>query len=239
MLHELCTGFGSILLYYLIAVSLAVPLRKFGNVPHEVFRKLLHSILLGSLLVWTVVFQTWWLAALSALLFAGLLYPFLMFLERFAWISAFLTERKKGELKSSLLLVFAMYALVVTLCWGLLGEELIALCAVYAWGFGDAAAALVGKRMGRHALTGPHIEGTKSVEGTLAMFLVSFLSVLALLVYRGGMPWYGCGLTALVTAAVSALVELYSLKGRDTITCPLAAMAVLIPMTRLFGGGIG
>ena len=87
-------------------------------------------------------------------------------------------------------------------------------------------------------LTGRHIEGRKSVEGTVAMFLVSLVSVLVILSLRGGLPWYGLLLTAYVTAGVSAVVELYSLGGNDTVTCPLAAMAVLLPMTALFGGAL-
>jgi len=31
-------------------------------------------------------------------------------------------------------------------------------------------------------------------------------------------------------------VELYSVKGSDTITCPLAAMMVLLLLLQLFGG---
>lgn len=239
MLNELGAGVGAILLFYVIAVSLAIPVRMFSGIRNESFRKLLHCILLGSLLIWTVRFQHWQPAALAAVLFAAVLYPVLALLERIPRFSSFMTERKAGELKSSLLLVFGMYAVVVVLCWGMMGERIVALCAIYAWGFGDAAAALVGKRFGRHTISGRHIEGKKSAEGTLAMFGVSFLSVLALLVFRGGMAWYGYLLTALVTAAVSAAVELFSMKGRDTITCPLAAMSVLLPMIHLFGGGLG
>ena len=86
-----------------------------------------------------------------------------------------------------MLLVFGMFAAVVTLCWGILGERMIAICAIYAWGFGDAFAAVIGKRFGKHKISGRHIEGKKSVEGSVSMFVVSFLSVLLLLLYRGGM----------------------------------------------------
>lgn len=238
LIRETAAGLGAIVMYYAVLASLAVLLRRFTRIPKEPFRKLLHCILLGSLFIWTIGFDTWWLSALSALGFAAAVYPLLALLERINGFSSFMTERRAGELKNSLLLVFVMYAAVVTLCWGVMGERMVALCAIYAWGFGDAAAALVGKRFGRHKITGGHIEGSKSAEGTAAMFAVSFMSVLALLILRGGMTWLGCAVTALVTAAVSALVELFSLKGRDTITCPLAAMGVLLPMIHLFGGGL-
>lgn len=64
-------------------------MRRLIRIPDELFRKLLHCILLGSLLVYVQGFAVWYHAALSCLLFA----------------------------------------------------------AVYAWGFGDASAALIGKRV--------------------------------------------------------------------------------------------
>ena len=235
---EFWTGLGIVCLYFVIAASAAVVVRLCTPVPHEVFRKTLHMILLGSLLVWVLAYDTWWMAAVSALLFALVVWPILALAERLKGYSALLTERRSGELKHSLLIVFAMFALVVTVCWGWRGDRMLAVASVYAWGFGDAAAALVGKRFGKHGLEGRHIEGHKSVEGTLAMFGVSFVCVLAILLVRGGLVWYLYPVIALVTAAVSALVELFTLDGMDTITCPLAAMAVLLPMLHILGGGL-
>jgi len=39
-----------------------------------------------------------------------------------------------------------------------------------------------------------------------------------------------------VTAAVCAVVELYTKAGMDTVTCPLAAAAVMIPLVGILGG---
>lgn len=232
------TGLGLVCVYFIIAASTAVVIRLCTPIQKEQFRKLLHLILLGSLPVWIHVYDLWWMAALSALLFAAVVYPLLAAAEHLQGYSELLTERKGGELKKSLLIVFTMFAVVITVCWGLLDDKLLAVASVFAWGFGDAAAALIGKRFGRHKLRGRHIEGTKSVEGTVAMFAVSFLSVCTVLMLRGGIGVFGCVVTAYVTASVSAVVELYSLGGNDTITCPLAAMAVLVPMTWIFGGAV-
>ena len=237
-MQEVLTGMGAILTYFAVSATFALLIRRFTPIPDEVFRKLLHCILLGSLLIGTLIFQTWWIAALTAIGFAIAVYPILMLAERIKGYSKMVTERKKGELKRSLLAVFAMYAVVVLICWGWRGEKLLALCSIYAWGFGDAMAALIGKRFGRHILQGKHIEGKKSVEGTLAMFEVSFVCVLIILLFRGGMPWYAYPVISLITAAVSAVVELYTMDGMDTMTCPLAAMAVLVPLVYLFGGAL-
>lgn len=231
-------GIAAFLLYFVVAASAALLLRRFVHIKDEVFRKGLHCILLGSLLVLVFSFSVWWQAALTALGFAAAVYPILRVLERINGFSAFVTERTRGELKRSLLIVFFMFAVEIGVCWGWLGDRLLVLAGVYAWGFGDAAAALVGKRFGRHALMGGHIQGRKSVEGSLAMFAVSLFCVGVILTLRGGLPLYGYILIPILTAFVVSIVELFSLHGTDTITCPFAATAVLLPLLYWIGGGI-
>ena len=79
------------------------------------------------------------------------------------------------------------------------------------------------------------VEGCKSVEGTLAMFGVSFLTVLAVLLANSTMPWYNYAPVSALTAAICAVVELYTKDGMDTLTCPFASAAVLIPLMYLAG----
>jgi len=231
-MQEFLTGTSYTVLYYILTASSALLIRRRFRIPDEVFRKLLHFILLGSLPVCVFGFDTWYRAALFCIVFAVVVYPILLFFERFKTYSETVTERKKGELKSSLLLVFSMFALVLTVTWGWLGDRMLALISVYAWGIGDAAAALVGKHFGTHKI--PRTK--KSVEGTFSMFAVSFLTVFALLLVHGGMPVSGSLVTALLVGAVSAAAELYTPGGFDTVTCPLASMAVLLPLVTFFGG---
>lgn len=237
-MSELWHGCAVILLYFAVCATTALVAHALFPIPSEVFRKILHMILLGSLSVWTIVFDRWWVAGATAVAFALLVWPVLALAERLKGYSALLTERKQGEIKSSLLLVFFMYAAIVSLCWGLLHDRLLALAGIYAWGFGDAAAALVGKRFGRHLFKGKEPLCRKSWEGTAAMFVVSFVSVLAVLTARGGLSPLALTAISACTAAVSAVVELYSKNGLDTVTCPLAATAVLMPLTTFFGGGL-
>ena len=68
------------------------------------------------------------------------------------------------------------------------------------------------------------------------MFLISFVSVLIVLVCRGGLNVVGLLLTAAITAFVSAMAELYSKDGMDTVICPMAAMVTVLPLVYLFGG---
>lgn len=186
--------------------------------------------------MWVLAFPNWWMTALSAIIFALLVYSLLWLAERIKNYFKIVTERKSGELKSSLIVVFSMFALVTTVCWGRLGDKLLVLASIYAWGFGNAAAALVGKYHGRHKIGGKIIRGRKSYEGTFAMFTVSFVCVFAILLLRGGLMWHICAVIAIATAAVSAAVELYTPNGMDTIACPVAAMVIILPLLQLFGG---
>ncbi|NLP13130.1 MAG: phosphatidate cytidylyltransferase [Clostridium sp.] len=232
---EFIKDYGILLGYFAVCALSAFALRRFTSVPDEVFRKTLHIIVIGSVFVWVYAFETWWISAIAAILFILMVYPILAFAERIPSYSELLTERKSGEIKSSLVVVFIMFAVLICLCWGWIGEKYLIIASVLAWGLGDAAAALVGKRFGRHHIKGRLVEGCKSLEGTIAMFAVSFVSVMAVLMVHGAVKWYAYVPIALLTAAVCAVVELYTKGGMDTLTCPLAAAAILIPLVHLWG----
>ncbi len=235
MPQEFLTGYGVLLGYYLVCAVSALVARCFVTMPDEVFRKILHCIVLVSILVFTYGFDTWWLAAVAALMLVAMIFPVVALAERICDFSQLLVERKPGEIKRSLVVAFCMFAALIAVCWGWMGEKYLVVASVFAWGFGDAAAALVGKRFGRHYIEGRLVEGRKSLEGTLAMFAVSFITVLLVLLVSGSLAWYAYVPTALLTAVVCALVELYTRGGMDTLTCPLAAAAILIPLTRFWG----
>ncbi|NMB19557.1 MAG: phosphatidate cytidylyltransferase [Firmicutes bacterium] len=233
--QELVRGLGMIILYYLVLAGLAITIKQFVKIPKEVFRKTLHLILLGSLFGWIYAFETWFIAFGAVLGFLIVVYPILHLAERFRGYSELLVERNRGEIKRSLVAVCLMLAILIAVCWGLFGQKYLVIAAVSAWGLGDAAAALVGKRFGKRHIEGRYVEGKKSLEGTLAMFVVSFLSVLAVLVAYRALKWHGYVPVSLITATVSSTVELYTKGGMDTLTCPLAAASVLIPLVYLWG----
>ena len=126
-------------------------------------------------------------------------------------------------------------AVSICICWGWLNDRLLVLACIYAWGVGDGFAALVGKRFGKHKIRLSFADPHKSVEGSLAMFLTSSAAVLAVMLARGGIGFGGCLVIALAAAAVSTFVELCSTGGYDTVTCPAAAMLVVLPLVQLLG----
>lgn len=235
MLVEFIKGYGILLGYFIVCASSALVLRRFFEVPKEVFRKILHFILLGSIFVFTYAFNTWWISAISSIVFIAMVYPILMFAERISGYSELLIERKQGEIKKSLIIVFVMFTVLICVCWGCLEEKYLVIASVLAWGLGDAAAALIGKRFGKRYINGKLVEGNKTLEGTLAMFIVSFLTVMIVLLINGSIVWYGYVPIAFATSAVCAIVELYTKNGMDTLTCPLAAAIIMIPLIYLWG----
>lgn len=233
-MHELITGYGALLAYFVLCVAGAFVLRRFVAVPREMFRKTLHIIVIGSIFILTYVIETWWVSVIASIVFVAMVFPILMFAERMPGYSELLIERKKGEIKKSLVVVFTMFSVLIFVLWGLLGEKYLVIASVFAWGFGDAAAALVGKRFGRHHIEGRLVEGRKSLEGTLAMAVVSFVSVLIVFYINGSLEWQIYIPISAVTAVVCAVVELYTKNGMDTLTCPLSAALTMILLLHLW-----
>lgn len=226
---EFFIGFSKFIGYYGVLAFLLVIFKILCKPEREVFRKLLHCICFMSVFVLLNEINQWYIAALVSLSFAVIVYPVVAFMERYPKFMSIFNERKEGEVKSSLLIVFLMMALLIFVFWGVLGAQwkYIIIVSITAWGFGDAAAALVGKKWGKNVVIHPLVEGKKTKEGTLAMFIVSSLSISLNLKLHTNMPWYLCFGISLLIAPICALVELISKNGMDTITVPIATAVPL------------
>ena len=103
-----------------------------------------------------------------------------------------------------------------------------------AWGLGDAAAALVGKAIGRPRIRHPRIHGTKTYEGTFAMYITAGLAIFLTLLVEANQSWMVSLMVAALVAPVCAVVELFSSRGFDTITVPLSAAFAILPLMLFF-----
>lgn len=235
-MQELLRGAGIVCLYFVIAASGMLTLRWLITIPDELFRKLLHFILLISYIPFAFAFETWWCSVLLALVLEVLIYPALAWAEHLKKFSSFVNERKHGEFKSSLLLAFTMLAVCNTVCWGWLGDKYLGLACMYAWGVGDAFAALFGKKYGKHKIKWKFADPHKSVEGSAAMFLTSAVAVLCVLLAHHHLSTAAYVILPVAGAAAATIVELVTPNGMDTVTCPTAAMVVMIPLMAILGG---
>lgn len=206
----------------------------FKNFPKDIFRKILHLIAFSSLVEMTIEADTWLVAATTALLFAALVYPLLKFFEGASWYKDLFVEKKKGEVKKSLVLLFSMYAVLIALCWGLFGKKHIASASVLMWGAGDAAAAIIGRRFGRHKVRLKAADSKKSVEGSAAMAITAFICGMIALLLPGEYVWYEVVFYPLITAPFSSYTELVSKNGNDTFTVPIVSAIVLLFVSALF-----
>jgi len=235
-MQEFLSGTADVCIYFLIAASAALVARKLIKIPDEVFRKTLHFILLFSYIPFAFSFEVWWHSVLLTAVLELLIYPALALAERLPMFSSFVTERRHGEFKQSMLLAFTMLAVCNTVCWGLLGDQYLGLACMYAWGVGDAFAALIGKRFGKHKITWKYADKHKSIEGSAAMFITSAVAVACVLLAHDHLTLPAYILIPIAGAGVSTLVDMVTDDGRDTVYCPAAAMAVMIPLMALFGG---
>ena len=235
-MHPFLFGTLVTVLYIAVAAGIMLPARKFIKIPDELFRKILHFILLGAYIPLCFAFSEWWMATVFSLSLIVILFPALFFAEKIPMFSSFVNERKKGEFKSSMVLAVGMMALSTAICWGLFGDRYLVLASIYAWGVGDAFAALIGKRFGKHKIKWKIADGKKSVEGSLSMFICALVSVFAVLTVRGGIaiPMTVC--ISVAAALVCTFCELCAKNGLDTVICPSFAMIVIIPLVRAFGG---
>ena len=235
-MHEIIQGAGIVCIYYVVAASSIFILRWLITIPNELFRKILHFILLISYIPFAFAFETWWKSVLLTVSMELLIYPILALAEHLPRFSTFVNERKGGEFKHSLLLAFTMLAVCNTICWGLLGDKYLGIACMYAWGVGDAFAALIGKRFGKHKIQWKWADHHKSIEGSLAMFITSCLSVACVLLAHNHLTLPAYIVIPIAGAGAATLVEMVSKEGYDTVLCPTAAMAVMIPLMALFGG---
>lgn len=229
-MSEFFIGFAILCGYFIICAFTAILFRKTLKIPNEVFRKILHFILLGSVFAFIFAFKTWWISALAAIIFMVIVYPVLLIAEKFKNYSDTVIERKKGELKSSLLIVFSTFAVVISIAWGLFGNKIIVLSSILSWGIGDAAAALIGTKFGKRK-----IYRKKTLEGSLAMLCTSFLTLITIFLIAGFAPWYFSLLTSLTVAIAVSAAELYTPNGLDTLTCPLTSLFVTVGLLFLLG----
>lgn len=228
---------GSMVILYLIPMAImALTARKLIKIPDELFRKILHFILLGAYIPLITAFETWWKASGFAAFLIVVLYPVLTLAEKLPAFSYFVNQRRNGEIRNSMILAMSMMALSTLVCWGLFGDRYLVVACVYAWGVGDAFAALIGKQFGKHKIKMRLADHKKSVEGSAAFLVTSAIAVWSVLMLRGGIGSVGCLMIALAAATMAMFVELCTKDGYDTFTCPAAAMIVILPLIRLLGG---
>jgi phytol kinase len=101
---------------------------------------------------------------------------------------------------------------------------------IMAWG--DGLAAIIGQRFGKHPYT--IFGNTKSWEGTLTMFVVSYAIVSIVLLSVQGNIWQ-TWVVGIPVAIVATAVESIAQWGLDNLTVPLSGAGLAFLVDRLLG----
>lgn len=201
------------------------------RMPKNIFRKLLHIIAFTSSIYLSFKGEGWLAETLTLVIFAVIVYPILYYAEQWKAFSRLLVEKKPGEIRSSLVLLFLSEAVLLAFCCGYLQKRYVLVCSVAAWGLGDIAAAWVGRPLGKHKITLPFADPNKSWEGSIAMAVTSFLTcLLAMRLYSPYALLPATGIS-LAVGIVSSLTEMASTGGNDTVTVPVANVILMTILT--------
>jgi phytol kinase len=201
--------------YVFAAIGVGEGLRKWRGYSTEFTRKLIH-ISVGLWAFGTVLlFQHWYFAIIPPLSFVVLNYISYR-LELFRSVET----GEKGNLGTVYFPI--SFAIILCLFWTK-PNLLVASLMPMTWG--DALAAILGRRYGQRKYS--VLGTTRSVEGSLAMFLFSWLSTFLALLLLPSLGWQTSLLYSLAVAVFATLVEALSPWHIDNLTVPLLSAALL------------
>lgn len=224
--------------YAVVFVLIPTPLKYYTRIPAELIRKGQHIGYSMSVFLLLHLFSTWYAAVAASAALVVIAYPLLILFEKTGWYAYAFADRAHGggEYRRSLLTVQATFAVLIAVLWGGLGSRWAPVvgAAAAGWGFGDAAAALVGKAWGRRRVLLRWMDRTKTYEGSAAMVAVAGVAFFLTLLFYVGLPWYQSLVIAVIAAPLCSLAELVTRRGFDTVTVPLTAVLIIVPLMRLF-----
>ena len=223
---------GVFLAYIVPCVLVFLPVRFLTKIPSFIFRKILHIIAFTCVSVMIAFARSWQAASLLSVLIAVVIWPLLALLEKEPWYPHLFVEKKPGEIKTSLLMLFFMFAAVTAAAWGIFDNKAAAACSILMWGTGDAAAALIGIPFGKHKVTWKGTDGKKSFEGTAADFIVELLAGMLFYGMLIKMPVLKLAGRIACAALAGCLCELWSPSELDTVTVPAVIMTCLLILMR-------
>lgn len=200
-------------------------LRKWRGYSTEFTRKFIH-ITVGMWSIGTVLlFENWYFAIIPPITFVAMNY--------ISYRQETFKAMETGEPGNLGTIYFPIsFALVIVLFWLTRPDNhpglIVAALMPMTWG--DAMAAILGKRFGQYEY---NILGTtRTMEGSLTMFLFSWLATFLALFFFPPLSLLPSLLRSLLVALVATLVEAFSPWHIDNITVPLSSALILYLLSR-------
>lgn len=216
-------------IYATCLLLLGEGMRKFFNIDANLTRKFIHIGAGMWIFAVLILFDNWQLGIIPFASFIVINY----FIYRYRLIGAVDSENSSPGT--------VYFAISVTLLFGLLwrpdevdNNVVVAVAGLMSMTWGDACAALVGQRFGKHKYQIG--QAVRSWEGSAAMFLVSIVAIFLVLVLVPGSLFsptstsYNISLSVyatLASASLATLAEAVSPQGTDNLSVPLVAAGVV------------
>jgi phytol kinase len=204
--------------YVFVILALGEGLRRGLHLSVDFTRKFVHIGVGMVAFLLVALFNDWRFAIIPPLVFIVINY-----ISYRRQIFAGMETGVKGELGTVYFPI--SFSILILLLWS---QPALLVVSLMPLTWGDAFAAIIGSRFGRHKFT--VINETRSVEGSITMFAFSFAATfVALLVFLT--PLATALMLAFGMALTAALVEAISPFGIDNLTVPLASAATLAVMS--------
>lgn len=206
--------------YVFAAIGVGEGLRRWRGYSTDFTRKFIH-IAVGMWSVGTVLlFESRYFAIIPPLSFVVINYI------SYRWETFKAMEvGEKGNLGTVYFPI--SFALIIYFLWTK-PHLLVASLMPMTWG--DALAAILGRHFGKYQYS---IRGfTRSLEGSLTMFLFSWLATFLALLFFPPLGWQSSLLCSFVVAVIAAVVEAVSIWHVDNLTVPLLSALFLYLLAR-------
>jgi phytol kinase len=187
--------------------------RRAAGQPPDLTRKIIHVGVAFWALPTALLFHSPWWAALCPAVF--------IVLNAVSYRFRLMDVIEEDGRGSPGTIYFPVSFVVLILVFWPLDARAAMVAGLFAMGFGDAAASVLGRRFGRHRYR--TAGGTKSWEGTVAMVAVSFAAILLGTWALLPQPAWAASAAA---AAAAAAAEAPAGRGLDNLTVPAAAGVV-------------
>ena len=218
---------GYFLIYIIPCVLTLLLIYFFLKIPKYIFRKLLHIVAFSCFIVMINYTDNYLAVMLSCLIIIIVIYPLLSLLENKKWFSNLFVEKKKGEIKLSLVMLFSMYILLTFISWGLFNNKVALALSVLMWGVGDGCAAIIGIPYGKHKIK-KISDGNKSIEGSISMLIACFIIGIVYLCIINYSLNALIVLKLLIASIVASLVEMITPSIYDTVSVPISILLILL-----------
>ncbi|MTI46452.1 DUF92 domain-containing protein [Sporosalibacterium faouarense] len=209
-------GMVSSIVFVLIIIAISETLKVKMKLSNEATRKFIH-----------IGVSHWWIFSMIFIpeIEYAIIPPILfIILNYISYKKSVFKSMERNESKADLGTIYFPVSLLflIILTWknGLLGNNLkyIGAVGILVMGYGDGFAAIIGKKLGKNKIK--IYNNVKSLEGSITMFILSYLVALLILIFSNG---YSFKILAIsfILAVIATVVEALTPWGLDNLTVPL------------------